>query len=196
MKKILISVVLTLLMGCSLTPVVDDRSIQEQADAAMANKEYGKALELMLAAEKETGDPKAQTSLGIMYERGFGTERDYAAAKAWYTKAANQDYGEAKYYLADMMAHGRGTDIDYMGASKLFLEAARWFKKRADEHKDKKAMMMLFHMYREGDGVMQDDKIAYQYLRATKEGDAPGYERPNHTKTPEEFYKKSQSKSD
>lgn len=50
--------------------------------------------------EAESGDAKAQFSLGMFYEHGqFGLRQDYFEAADWYRKAAEQGHAGAQLYL-------------------------------------------------------------------------------------------------
>ena len=52
------------------------------------------------AAEKDY--VLAQHNLGRMYSKGLGVEKDLAKAWAWFQKAANQGFREAKIALEEM----------------------------------------------------------------------------------------------
>ena len=54
-----------------------------------------------LKALAEKGDAKAQASLGWMYEKGRGVEKDFKEAVKWYRKSAEQGnaYGQSKLGL-------------------------------------------------------------------------------------------------
>ena len=47
----------------------------------------------------EHGHAKSQLQLGIMYEMGLGTEKDYSEAAKWYQKAAIKGEKEAQKRL-------------------------------------------------------------------------------------------------
>lgn len=50
------------------------------------------------------GNPEAQVKLGEMYEEGHGTEQDYAKARQWYQKAADQGFAAANKKLQQLEA--------------------------------------------------------------------------------------------
>ncbi|MDP6706866.1 MAG: hypothetical protein QF893_11030 [Alphaproteobacteria bacterium] len=52
----------------------------------------------------EAGDPRAQYSLGILYEQGLGMEKDLEQAKGWYERAAKADYAPAAAALRAVLA--------------------------------------------------------------------------------------------
>jgi hypothetical protein len=68
------------------------------------------------------GDPEAQNYLGEIYERGLGTDRDYASAAKWYRKAADQDYHAAQFNLGKLYELGQGVQRDPA-------EALKWYRR-------------------------------------------------------------------
>jgi TPR repeat protein len=67
---------------------------------------------------------EAESNLGVMYEDGLGTERDYARAVALYRDAAMHGTVRAQYNLATMYAAGRGVPLDYVTAYMWLTRAA------------------------------------------------------------------------
>ncbi|MBI4005827.1 MAG: sel1 repeat family protein [Gammaproteobacteria bacterium] len=65
-------------------PVQGSRTI---AEVAYEKGDYEAAI-TQYKALAEAGDPEASLILGVMYERGQGTEPDVASAHAWYRRAA------------------------------------------------------------------------------------------------------------
>ena len=59
-------------------PIEADKTIQERA---------------------ESGEAKAQNTLGVMYALGNGVAQDFAEAIEWYRKAAEQGNEDAKTWL-------------------------------------------------------------------------------------------------
>ncbi len=62
------------------------------------------------------GNATAQTTLGIMYERGQNFSQDYNEAVKWYRLAAGQNHADAQYNLGVMYANGFGVPRDYVRA--------------------------------------------------------------------------------
>ncbi len=58
--------------------------------------------------QAEQGDAAAQTRVGEIFEQGLGTTPDFAIAKLWYEKAANQDYTRAQVNLGHIYERGLG----------------------------------------------------------------------------------------
>lgn len=70
-------------------------------------------------AKAQTGDPKAQYWIGVMYAYGVGVEKDSNLALQWYQKAAvqaeqeaQQGKAEAQYILGLIYDNGRGLPKD------------------------------------------------------------------------------------
>ncbi|MEZ0226869.1 MAG: tetratricopeptide repeat protein [Alphaproteobacteria bacterium] len=67
--------------------------------------------------EAAKGNPRAQTCLGTLYEYGDGVDEDHKLAMDLYLRAARQGYAAAQLLLAEMYAHGRGTERNMEEAS-------------------------------------------------------------------------------
>lgn len=72
----------------------------------------------------ETGDVRAQTYVGLMYDLGQGVSQDYGQSVNWYRKAAEQGYGYAQNYLGYMCQEGKGIAQDYVQAYMWYSLAA------------------------------------------------------------------------
>ena len=62
--------------------------------------------------QADSGDPEAQTYVGMLYERGINAAPDYQAAAGWYEKAARQGHADAQYSLGTMYERGLGVETD------------------------------------------------------------------------------------
>lgn len=82
---------------------------------------YASSLKVWLPDAK-SGDAKAQTYVGEMFEQGLGTTPDFATAVSWYRKAAEQGYDRAQMNLGSMYERG-------LGVEKNELEALNWYRK-------------------------------------------------------------------
>jgi TPR repeat protein len=105
----------------------------------------------------ESGDPKAQLSLGLMYAYGQGIPQDHAQAANWFLKAAEQGDARAQFNLGVMYALGQGVGKDY-------ILAADWFR-RAAEQGEPSAISNIGAMYAKGQGVNQDLGQAMTWTR-------------------------------
>ena len=72
----------------------------------------------------ECGNAEAQFLLGMRYDKGEGVAPDCSKAIEWYTKAAEQGYVKAKFFLG-VCYLGNLAVQDYNVAVKWFTEAAK-----------------------------------------------------------------------
>jgi uncharacterized protein len=101
----------------------------------------------------EQGVPIAQTSMGMLYQNGFGVSKNYKAAIKWYTLAAKQGEVAAQNSLGGMYKDGKGVKKDYKAAVKWYTLAA--------EQGAAPAQTYLAFMYVFGRGVRKDFVRAY-----------------------------------
>lgn len=76
---------------------------------------YDEALAL-LTRTAESGEPKSQHFLAMMYENGSGVAADYEKAAYWYGKAAAQGDAQARLTYAMLLALGKGVEADIAAA--------------------------------------------------------------------------------
>ena len=81
-------------------------------------------------------------NLGLLYYAGHGVAPDYAKAREWYEKAAENGDAVAMSNLGLLYANGQGVAQDYV-------EARKWYEKAA-ENGDAGAMTNLGALYGEG----------------------------------------------
>jgi TPR repeat protein len=72
----------------------------------------------------ESGNPKAETNLGVVYWRGDGVAKDDAVGFTWLYKAALQGFPAAQERLAGAYARGIGTPKNESAAFDWYLKAA------------------------------------------------------------------------
>lgn len=123
----------------------------DEANAAFVAGDYAKA-QAELKPLLDNNDPRAQYAMGVLYENGFGVNKDLPQAAAWYLKAAEQGNSDAQYNLGAMHEHGVGMPVNYA-------EAARWYRPAA-EVGDIDALSNLGVLYQNGQGVKQDKVLA------------------------------------
>jgi hypothetical protein len=85
--------------------------------------DYRTALKAWMEAAQK-GDPKAQTYVGEIYEKGLGVPPDFGAAAQWYRRAAEQGYAPAALNLGGLYENGLGVPRDPR-------EAAQWYRRAA-----------------------------------------------------------------
>jgi cell division septation protein DedD len=144
----------------------------------------------------EAGDASAQLALGVLYEAGLGTARDYSQAMTWYRAAAAQGSPAAQNNLALLYAHGRGVPRNPIIAAELwraaaaagfplaqfnlalayergfgvardYEAAARWYAE-AGNRGIADAAFALSELYREGRGVPQHAELAKLWLEVAR----------------------------
>lgn len=123
----------------------------EKAAADFDAKNYAAAL-TALRPLAEQGDARSQYALGIMYEYGYGLEKNLPKAHAWYLKAAEQGNNDAQYNLGVLYEHGTGVKQDYV-------QAAKWYRAAAAQG-DIDAFNNLGFLYQQGYGVTQNNVAA------------------------------------
>ncbi len=84
--------------------------------------DYKTALEVWLPSA-EQGDPKAQTHVGEIYEKGLGSEPNYKAAYIWYKKAAEQGFSRAQFNLGTLYEEGKGIEKNQLMALNWYRQA-------------------------------------------------------------------------
>jgi uncharacterized protein len=102
---------------------ISDCEIRGGEYVAQAGSDYSAALKVWLAKAK-AGDPKAQTYVGEIYEKGLGVPPDYEKAAQWYQKAAAQGYASAQMNLGFLYERGLGVKLDSAMAEKWYRQAA------------------------------------------------------------------------
>ena len=110
------------------------------------------------------GDVRAQTTLGLMYIRGYGVNKDPQQALRWWSFAAAANDPGAQYSLGTLYLTGQGVQQD-------FAKAARWYGQAA-RRGHVQAQHDLGMLYHEGRGVEQDPRQAYFWVKvAALQGD-------------------------
>ncbi len=99
-------------------------------------------------ARAEQSDPDAQNTLGNAYSSALGVKQDFAAALAWYQKAAESGFAPAQFNLGLAYELGRGVGADPYQAFKYYMMAA--------EQGFGPAQFNVGNMYSAGRGVGQD----------------------------------------
>jgi hypothetical protein len=112
----------------------------------------------------QQGDRRAQTTLGLMYIRGYGVKKDPAEAFRWWSFAAAGNDPGAQYNLGTLYRTGSGVQQD-------FTQAAKWFRQAA-QRGHVQAQHDLGMLYYEGNGVEKDSRWAYYWVKvAALQGD-------------------------
>ena len=141
------------------------RNLQEvdalrEADIAFDSKHYRKALTLFRPLA-DRGNPRAQNTLGLIYGRGLGVQKDLNAAMTWHQKAARQGYAPAQFYMGLMYADGQGVPRNAD-------EGIKWLRKAAEQGLSE-AQFTLWTIYATGEGNEQDSRQAVRWYREAAE---------------------------
>jgi len=110
------------------------------------------------------GDARAQTSLGLMYARGYGVDKNLQTAHRYWSFAAAQNDPGAQFNLGLTYSLGEGVTQD-------FRQAAQWYAKAASRGhvQAQHNLGMLYHL---GKGVDRDPVRAYFWVKvAALQGD-------------------------
>ena len=119
-------------------------------------------LDTYLPAATE-GDPSAEFYLGLFYQDGPASTRDFAKAVEWYRKAAEQGNAPAQASLGYMYGNGLGISKDLEAATDWYLKAA----KQGDSFAEK----ALALCYLDGEGVLQSDRDAFAWFYSAAQQD-------------------------
>jgi len=110
------------------------------------------------------GDARAQTSLGLMYARGYGVPKNLQTARRWWSFAASQNDPGAQFNLGLIYSRGEGVAQDLP-------QAAQWYN-RAAIRGHVQAQHNLGMLYHGGLGVERDPVRAYYWVKvAALQGD-------------------------
>jgi TPR repeat protein len=113
-------------------------------------------------ARAEKGEVESQYDLGNMYTEGIGTDADTSKARAWYEKAASQEFEKAQYKLGLIYYEESSASKDLPLAFKLFRKAA--------EKGYPPAQFYLGKMYASGQGVKRNYGAALEWLSKAADG--------------------------
>jgi hypothetical protein len=169
---------------------------------AYSDKNWPAAL-LSCTREANAGNQQAQRNLGVIYEQGFGVNKDPAQAAIWFRRAAETGNRDAIFQLATMYEQGRGVPQDEKQALDWYRkaallgdadsqvkiarayqdgkvvdkdegEASAWYQRAADQG-NMYALNRLGAMYIDGKGVHKDEARGVKLFQtAAAKGDAQG----------------------
>ncbi len=113
----------------------------------------------------ESGNPSAQTNLGVLYYQGRAGTPDYQEALKWYRLAAMQGYPDAQFNLGLAYMEGKGVSYD-------MTQALRWYTMAA-EGQYLPAQLILADIHLKGQGVNVDHGEAVKWYRMAAEQGSP-----------------------
>jgi uncharacterized protein len=165
-------------VGVAQNVTLDDLKIRAEAGDKSATRQLAEAYYLGREGAEQNfseaarwylklaqqGDVRAQTTLGLMYIRGYGVTKDPAAAYRWWSFAAAANDPGAQYNLGTLLRRGEGVQQD-------FTQAAKWFRQAA-QRGHVQAQHDLGMLYYAGQGVEKDSRWAYYWIKvAALQGD-------------------------
>ena len=139
----------------------DAKSQYELGKIYRKNGEYKKAFEYFKKVANENF-PEAQNIMGVIYENGFGIEKDFKKSFEWTLKSANQGYPIAQNNIGLKYEKGEGVKQDYK-------KAFEWYEKSANQGYPN-AQNNLAVYYSEGRVVNKDELKAEELFKKACEG--------------------------
>ncbi|WP_169577696.1 SEL1-like repeat protein [Sinimarinibacterium sp. CAU 1509] len=124
--------------------------------AAFRQGDYAKAYQIWLPMA-DSGDARAQFSVGTLMARGQGVEKNELLAVAWFLRSAEQRYALAQYSLGVMRDEGIGIPRDDA-------EARRWYALAAEQG-NASAQANLCQMYASGEGGDKEPAKAMDWCK-------------------------------
>jgi uncharacterized protein len=112
------------------------------------------------------GDASAQTTLGLMYARGWGLAPNLAEARRWWSLAAAQNDAGAQHNLGMVYLQGQGVGRDLP-------QALHWFG-RAAQSGHVASQRLLGLMYFDGEGTARDAIAGLTWLTIAAESGEEG----------------------
>lgn len=135
----------------------------QKANAYWKNKEYKDAFSIFSKLAIEHNKLGAQFALGMMYQKGQGTDQDIKQAIHFYKLASDQGEVNAQFNLGKIYQQGEGTEQDSKKALHYYrLAAGQGYRF---------AQFKVGAMYQKGEGTEKDAKEALRYYTsAAKQG--------------------------
>lgn len=134
----------------------------EQGQTTYDEGDYSKAF-IIWQVLAEQGDELSQFNLGVMYNRGEGTEKSAGKAIEWYMRSAEQGYAPAQFNLGAAYLDGSSDAIDKQ-------KAAAWWQMAAEQG-FVQAQFNIASLYCRGIGVsLSMEQCKHWYRRAASNG--------------------------
>ena len=113
----------------------------------------------------------AEWTLGFFYDVPHkGITRDIKKTVRWYTRSAKQGNVDGQQSIGNLYLRGGKYDTK-MSPAKNYKKGVKWIR-RAAEQGDDEAQIELGELYEKGQGVQQDNIIAFMWFDiAAKKGD-------------------------
>ena len=110
---------LSTMLGCILFSSMQMVALLGQESSELTESQIAAATPEQLQGLAETGDARAQFSLGLAYFNGRVVSKDLRKASIWFEKAAEQGHLSAQYNLGVLFVQGFGVDKDFADDSSI-----------------------------------------------------------------------------
>jgi TPR repeat protein len=131
-------------------------------------KDPPEAFRLMNLSARQ-GNAAAQNCLGNYFGRGFFVSKDQLESVRWYKQSCDQNYAFAQFNLAKRYLSG---PMEHQSTKEAKKEAVRLFRTAADqEHTE--ARNCLGECYRDGVGMVKDEREAVRLFRVSADAGNP-----------------------
>ncbi len=159
-----LAIVLLLLSG-TIYSLPDERATAyDQGVAFEKAKEWERAFAFFHISSLQ-GDIAGKVMLGICYQSGMGTKRNYEAAFRLFQEAAEKGDSIGAYNSAVAYENGYGTKRD--------LNQAFFWYQRSAERGDLESMFQLGRCFYDGAGTEKNDDKALNWIRKAARGNDP-----------------------
>ncbi len=118
--------------------------------------DFNKAYDLLKPCA-DSGHPRAQNLLGMMYLNGDGIEKNEKVGFGYIEKSALQAYPAAEFNLGRLYKEGVGCELDYK-------KALEWFQVSA-EHGNQRGFYSIGYMHMKGLGTGQSYPKAIEFFK-------------------------------
>ena len=135
------------------------------ANEFILTNEYDGAFQLYFECA-EAGNAQAMNAIGILKQRGWGTEMDETGSIQWFEQAALAGYPKAFFNLFQVYAKALGVEQNFENAVS-YLETLQ-----NTAHKSIASMWLGYYYYK-GFGVEQNYQIAIDYFQQSAEYNNP-----------------------
>lgn len=102
---------------------IDAKAENEKARQAANKGDFASARDIWLRLA-QVGNAEAQASLGLMFARGDGVDRDYGEAYKWFSQAGEKGDSRALFAMGKMHFYGDGVTRDKQRAREYIERAA------------------------------------------------------------------------
>lgn len=150
----------------TLRDVEVDHVYQEAMKILLFEDDFNKAF-IMMKKLADQDYAKAQTKIGLMYERGMGVDKNYKQAMEWYEKAVQSGHAGAYARIGFLYERGLGVTTDYAMAVKYY--------RKAIEQGSDRAKALLGWLHQSGSGVENDLQKAFKLTEESISREPSGF---------------------